>query len=398
MIKVAWYTVVVLITLVVLILLWQFRMALVIFLLSLAVAAAFRPVIEYLKQRRVHRGVALILPYLIAISLFVGLFFAISGPFIQDIQQAIDNLTVSYERAISRWPQTGTLFQRTIAEQLPALEDLINTLMSEQGLIIVQTFLGIAFNFFDIISRILIILILSMYWSADNIRFERLLLSLIPAEKRANARDTWREIEIGVGNYLRSAAIQSLLAGVFLYLGYTLMGLDYAALLSLSGAVAWLIPWLGAVLVVIPALLVGLGSSTALGITAALFTLIVLLFLEVIIEPRLFPRWRYSSLLLVLVVIALADIAGLVGVILAPPLAAAIQIFFNRIAKKMTTETEPASTPAHATVELHERLAKVQLALTGEEDPPPPEIRNLIDRLSQLVQKTDHYLRAKSGS
>jgi predicted PurR-regulated permease PerM len=58
MIRVAWIAALVLVTLTVLLLLWQFSEAVVMFLISLAVAAAFRPMIETLSQRFVRKGLA----------------------------------------------------------------------------------------------------------------------------------------------------------------------------------------------------------------------------------------------------------------------------------------------------------------------------------------------------
>ncbi|MCZ7672142.1 MAG: AI-2E family transporter [Chloroflexi bacterium] len=70
----------------------------------------------------------------------------------------------------------------------------------------------------------LVILFLSLYWSLDRVRFERLWLSLLPPEQRARARDIWQTIESDLGSYIRSEVAQSLLAGLLLGLGYWALG------------------------------------------------------------------------------------------------------------------------------------------------------------------------------
>jgi predicted PurR-regulated permease PerM len=208
-------------------------------------------------------------------------------------------------------------------------------LSSETGQQALRGLLGVATGFFTSLAKLGIILVLSLYWSADRVRIERLLLSLIPVERRAQARDLWRDIENGVGSYIRSEFVQGLLAGVLLWLGYKLMGLEYPVLLALLGALAWLIPWLGALVAVVPPFLVGLGVSLPFGLLAAAYTLGVLVVMEFVVATVCSPP-GVQFLLLVLVFAIMAYTFGLVGLLLAPPLVAAIQIFFRHTLNRET--------------------------------------------------------------
>lgn len=400
--SIAVYAAVVLLTLSFLVLLWQFREAMVVFTLSVAISAAFRPLIDWLVGRGLPRPAALLLAYFSVIAVFVALAVALSGPLVRDIQLAADDFAAGYARLKGEW-SNGTLFQQTVAEQLPAPENLFAAMAGERGLSIAQTILGAAANLAQLVSSLAIILILSMYWSADNVRFERLWLSLLPVELRARARDVWRSIEAGVGAYIQDEMIQSLLAGALLWLGYWSMGLRYPALLALAGALAWLVPWLGAVAAVIPPLLVGLLVSGKVGALAALYTLMVLLVMELAVEPRFFPRPRYSSLLLVLVVIAFGMTFGLVGVILAPPFAAAVQIFFSQYAQLRGLAGPPPAAPRlsedalRQLADLNRRLAEVREALSQAGAAPAPEVSSLVQRLDQLVERANAFLEDPSN-
>jgi predicted PurR-regulated permease PerM len=108
-------------------------------------------------------------------------------------------------------------------------------------------------------------------------------------------------------------------------MGYSVLGIRYPVLLASWGGIVRLIPWFGALIAVLPALFLGIGISSTIGILATIYTVGVLLTLKLIIEPRFFPRHKYSSLLIVLFVIALAEMFGFLGVILAPPLAVAFK-------------------------------------------------------------------------
>lgn len=392
MTRIARYTAIILITLSALIILWQFNVAIVIFLLSLATAAAFRPGIEFFGRRGISSNWALIITYSIAVVLLGGVIFVISGPFVGDLQQLTDDFTQEYEQIITFWPQGGNAVQKALAEQLPEPQKLYDTLASDEGLTLAQSFLGVAVNFFDLLGKMGIILILSLYWSADRVRFERLWLSLIPVEQRKKARDIWREIETGVGAYIRSEAIQSFLAILLLWLGYWAIGLPYPTVLAVSGAIFWLIPWLGVLLAMVPPLIVGIGISTGLGLLAAFYTVLVLIVLEFVVEPRLFSRQKFSSLLIVLLLIALALSFGLIGVIFAPPFAAAIQILFNNVVLKR--EEQAKSIQASEIELLENRLAEVRKSIAESESSAPPEVSSLIDRLDTLIGKTKQHFDA----
>ena len=144
----------------------------------------------------------------------------------------------------------------------------------------VQTVLGLTMGSFDLLGQLLIVLVLSMYWSADQEHFKRLWLSLLPFQARARAREVWQNIETGFGAYLRSQVIQTVLAILLLGFGYQVLGLRYPVALALIGAICWLIPWAGVLLAVIPAVLAGISISPVLGLLAAALTIGVLAFLE----------------------------------------------------------------------------------------------------------------------
>ena len=127
-----------------------------------------------------------------------------------------------------------------------------------------------------IVSQLLIAVVVSIYWTADRVRFERLWLSLLSPEARALARTQWRAMEAGVGSYLRSELIQCIATGALLTLAYWLIGLPYPFLLAFIAALAWLIPLVGGLIgVALAALLawnMGLfGVIAATTLTAAVY-------------------------------------------------------------------------------------------------------------------------------
>ena len=381
------YATIVVTTLASLLLLWQFSVAIVLFLLSLAVAAALRPLINNLMERRVSKRLALAIVYSLLVASIIGALLLIGPSMLEDLQTASDDFISSYDRAKTEWPSRGTLFQQTLAEQLPPSADLYEALLSGEGIPALQGVFGIAQNFFSILGNIAIVLILSLYWSADQLRFERLGLSLLPTEYHSKALHAWRSIESGVGAYLRSEFFQSVLTGLFLGLIYLALDIKYPTLLALWGAVVRLIPWFGALIAVLPALLVAIGSSPILGLVAVISTVAVLFLLKEVIEPRIFHRHKYSSLLTVLFVIGLAQAFGFIGVILAPPLAVAVQIMFRELYPFPTTmfSQETSAKVVNIRTRLLQLRRRIQSRMNRSN-------RHLINRIYYLVRRTADYL------
>lgn len=387
MMRIVRYTIVVLTTLTILLLLWQFSVAILLFLLSLAVAAALRPLINSITSRNVPKRLALGIVYALLIAAILSSLLLITPPLLDDLQRATDDFVASYDRARAEWPLRGTVFQQTLAKQLPPSVDFYQALTSERGIPVLQGVFGIAQNFFSILGYIAIVIVLSLYWSADQFRFERLGLSLIAEEHHPRALHVWRSVENGVGEYLRSELIQSVIAGLLLWMGYTVLGIEYPALLALWGAIVRLIPWFGALIAVLPALFLGIGISSTVGLIATIYTVGILLTLELVIEPRFFPRYKYSSLLVVLFVIALAEMFGFIGVILAPPLAVAVQILFQHL-YQFVTPTFSTETSEELS-DIRKRLLELKRRLQHSHN---REGVRLAGRLQRLVNQTTETL------
>ena len=158
-----------------------------------------------------------------------------------------------------------------------------------------QQVLGVSFSIFELAANLLIIAVLSIYWSANQHRFERLWLSLLPIEERIWARELWRRIESEVGRYMASEILQSILAGVLLAVLLRISGFPYPGVVAILAALAWLIPWVGPTLAITAiwfAAFVSFADTTTTavitrGVVGSVLTLAVYLALEFLVQPRL---------------------------------------------------------------------------------------------------------------
>jgi predicted PurR-regulated permease PerM len=372
-------------TILALLLLWQFKTAVVYVLISLALAAAVRPLVTLHTGRSFILRLALILLYLLALSSFGLLLILSGGAAIRDLQELAQQLSAQDGWRQPVWLQ-GNSFQQLLDTWLPPPSELFAALIGDQGQFVLPAVLGFTQNIFSILSGVLVILFLSLYWGMDQNHFERLWLSLLPPGQRTRVRDIWQTIESDLGAYIRSETIKTLLAGLLLGLGYWALGSPYPALLALTGALALLIPLVGVVLALILPLVLGLLTGAPLSLLTVLYTLGVAVVLKWWVTPRLANRRQYNPMLTAVFLLALANVYGLLGIIVAPPLSAACQIVWSRLVSQRA-----GSGTALQLSDLRTRQAQVYEIIKEMADP-PPLVTSSMKRLNQLIEKAEPTL------
>jgi len=179
-------------------------------------------------------------------------------------------------------------------------------------------------------------------------------------------------------------------------IGFWIFGQPYPVLSAAVGALVWLIPWVGAPLAMVSVAAIWLPRFVLAGgqgllvtlVAAALYTLLVLMLLEWLVEPRLFRRKRYNPILLVLVAVGMVDWLGLLGLLIAPPVAAAVQILGSQYLAHRTAATSATEASIDA---LALRLSTLRARLADLDDL-SEETKSMVVRLDKLVEQARHAL------
>jgi hypothetical protein len=129
-------------------------------------------------------------------------------------------------------------------------------------------------------------------------------------------------------------------------------------------------------------LLVGLMTSLQLGILAASFTLLVLIALQLWVEPRLFQRHWDNPILTLVLILVMADVFGLVGVIIAPPLSGILRILWNSLVRDRLIFA-----PSVQVSDLKQRHASLWNIIEELKEEPPLLVINSMQRLAALLEK-----------
>jgi predicted PurR-regulated permease PerM len=148
----------------------------------------------------------------------------------------------------------------------------------------------------------------------------------------------------------------------------------------LIGGLASLIPVVGGIMMVVSTFAIGLLTGGEIAIITGIYATMVLVVFYIWIKPRLFKRRWDNPILTLVLIIALADVFGIIGIILAPPISAIFLIFWNHL---VVHRVAAGSAPELS--DLKERLAKITETIDAMEEPHPPLINHSLARINKLI-------------
>lgn len=303
---------------------------LVILFLALIIVSAIHPAVNWLQRRRVPRIVGVILIYLIAIFILALIVYLVVPPLAVEIKElsktfpdSLANISIiEYENQygfIENYPEiTGNVkaFLSNLSEQL-------------------ETFSSSLFNatanlFGGLVSGILV-LVISFYLAVQEEGIKNFFRSILPSEHQAYVFHLWSRTELKMGKWLQGQLVLGLIVGLLTFIGLSFLGVRYSLVLAIVAALFELIPYVGPVLAAIPAILLGVSSSLALGGWVLVMYVIIQQVENHILVPKIMQRAvSLNPIIIIIAILIGAKLGGIVGIIIAVPLAAILaEIFYD---------------------------------------------------------------------
>ena len=304
---------------------------LIVVLIAAILATGLSPVVERLanrtwtrRRRRLPRSGAIAVVYLgvlVALVLVGGLLIT---PIVAESRQFAEKAPEFYQGL--RAMLAG--FQERYA-WLPDLTALLDRLPHEAGRLTayVGAATGVAFRVFGVVVSAVTALILSIYMLLEGPAIKQGFLGLFTQQRRPQVEAVLGHVGGKFGGWLRGQLLLGLIIGVAAGLGTWAIGLPYPLLLGLAAGVTELIPMIGPVLGAVPAVLVALFGSTWQVVAVVIFFTVVQQIEGNILVPRVMKQAVGLSPLLTIVAIMVgAKLMGILGALLAVPVAAALQV------------------------------------------------------------------------
>lgn len=300
--------------------LWKLRVVIALLFLAFIIAAAMRPSVEWLRQRRVPRGLGILAHYIALVATIGALIWFVVPSAIEQIQEAIPTTSELREQA----RESSGIKQRVLLSIEQRLEDVrLEDLPSATELL--NRTAEVTRSAFEIMIGIIFTLACAAYWIFERERAMKLVLSLVPRERRRVIRDTWDLIDLKLGAYVRGQLLLVVLVAFVLSLSFWIIGLPFWLLIGCFAGIVELIPVIGPLAAGAVAVGVGFTDSWETALAAGLIVLVVRLVEDYTVIPRVLGGAVGLTPLTVLVAVsAVAILFGPLTVLLAIPFAAVL--------------------------------------------------------------------------
>lgn len=309
--------------------LWRLFAALGDILALLAVAVFFTvvlaPAVDFFQTRaNMRRGLATTIVFLIGLGVFGAIGYAFARP-VYDASSSFANELPDTIRDAEEGRGDVGRWLRDIGAQDWARENIpkIRESLSANSGVVFDAGRAVATGVFAVLT----IAVLTFLMLLQAPQLSASLLALLPERRAEHVRQIGGDAARAVTGYVTGNLAISLVAGLFAYGWLRVLGVPFAFILALWVAFADLLPLVGATLGAIPPVFVAFLDSPGLGIATIIFFVVYQQFENHVLQPVVMSRTVKLNPLAVLVAVLVGvALAGLLGALLAIPVAGALQV------------------------------------------------------------------------
>jgi predicted PurR-regulated permease PerM len=298
-----------------------------VFFASILVGTIFNGITSWLMQRtRMKRGMALTLTLLTLIIVFAALMAMVGVPFFTEFGQLKESLSGSYEDLKGMMAQSG-LWQ-SVERSLPPVEKMV-------GKIFMGNIVGVFSGLLGVFSSLLLVFFLAVYLAADPGLHVRGVLFLFPSSYQSQLHEALGATARALRFWMMGQLLSMCIVGVLTGIGVWAIGLPLALSLGIIAAFLTFVPVLGPIVAALPGMLLALSQSPMMAVYTALVYVMVQFVESYFLTPLIQKQTVELPPVLMIGAQALfGSLVGLLGIILAAPLAVAlitlIQVLYVR--------------------------------------------------------------------
>lgn len=317
-----WTIIKILATLLVLGFLYLIHDILILLFVALVFTAAISPWIDALQRKKIPRALGIICIYLIlfgVLSLVIGL---LVPTITVQISQLAINFPGYYQKVISFFAP----WQESLAPA-EGFQEVLTSWGLNLGKMTSNIFTT-AINVFGGFVSFLSILVLIFYMTVKEKELQKFLQQILPKQHQERVSSLIIQVQKKMGLWLKGQLILCLIIGILIYIGLSVLGVKYALVLALIAGVVEIIPFVGPIIGAIPAVLLSFVQSPFKAVCVIVLYIIIQQLENQIIVPRVVKKAvGLNPVITIIAILIGARLAGILGVLIAVPVAAAFSVF-----------------------------------------------------------------------
>ncbi len=389
-------------------LLFRFYEVVLILIAGVFLSTALRPAVRRMQDFGVPAGASVLLIYA-TLLLFLGVTIRFGGPLIggqvATIGEVLQEGYVDFRRAVVESSslllarlggglpeEPGLPATAANGEETPPLEEALTgsdpvetgqdtSLIGQVGRSIVA---------------VIALFLFAYYWTLESERIKRSFYLILPARHRDTARDLVSDIEEQITNFVTGQLILIAVIGVITYVAYLLIGLPNALILAIFAGLMEAVPMVGPLIGAIPAFIIAFSISPTMAIWVVVATVIIQQLENNLLVPRVMSRTLgVRPLVTLLALIAFSSLFGVIGALIALPLAAIIQLLLERSIRRAELEAQSSGDRGPTTrlrYETQELVQDIRNVVRNREDVADASRDQVEDSIEAIALDLDSLL------
>ncbi|MDR8410607.1 AI-2E family transporter [Nonomuraea sp. 3-1Str] len=298
----------------------------VLVVVAMFLAVGLNPAVEALQRRGLARRGAISIVFAGVIVGFVLFGLAVVPP----VSKELADFVAAVPGYVSELSNHPTL--RRLDADYQILPKLAQFVTGTVGPWLASGVVGAGLVVLDGVFTTVTLLVLMLYFLGSLHTIKAYLLRLVPASRRERTAALSEQILAGIGGYVAGNVIISIIAGALTWIFLSILGVRYALALALVVALTDLIPLVGATIGAVLVSAVALLQSLPLGIACAIFFVVYQQIENYLVYPRVMKRSvDVTPAVTVIAALVGGALLGIVGALLAIPVAAAIALIIREI-------------------------------------------------------------------
>lgn len=311
------------------------RDILLIIFIAIIFAALIEPLINYLEKKKIPRGLGIILIYTLLLLFMLLTVRLLIPPMVEQVSRLATNFPSLWEQMISnlssfqQYSEDQGIFNN-IQESLGELQAGLQRAATGFYSFIISVFKNLI-NFF-------LILVITFYLVVQKGSINKLFKSVTPVQYHDHLIKLFADIQGKIGDWARGQLMLGLIIGALSFVGLIVLLPKYALMLALVAGITELVPYIGPLLGAIPAVFLGFTAdeiSVGRGFAVLILYIIIQQVENNIIVPKVMQKQLGLNPVVVIIVMLIgARMAGIIGLILAIPVATSVGVIVSDFIKK----------------------------------------------------------------